>query len=460
MSKSITVSDFINNNYRAFWVYSNANGKNSLDAREQLPEVVRRIIYASYKANIKEYDEHKTGELKGEVVKIHPHGESSIEDSIKGVATAYKSQPAVRILEGIGNFGTAPGDEGSAARYTSVSGTPLLTAIYRDIPFVPVSTEETGVEQAEYISSPLPFALINGHSPIGVGKSCYVAERDAREVIDWIDALRKNNWTAVDGMPETFPPEPMCVNGCKTWINPDNGYVYYEAIVHEGVDKNDINKPGRWDVITNLPPNSTPSSVIMKLQQKLPTRITKDIKDGAGRGKPTYIVIPRGYLDSDDYNRFGLRNARKENIFIWDYEQNTMKAGTVFDLAKGWFEDRCRVVIKRLTKQMEDANAAIHRFDLIKEFAEKRMIDWKSEDVVKHFQKMFPESGEEDASLVLGMSARTFLPENVSKNEELREKRLNEIKLIKKEIKNIGDFVIQEAYEIIDAQERFFGKGK
>ena len=180
--KSISVTDFINTGYRDFWCYNN-KGKNSIEPREGMPEVVRRVVYAAYCLNIKEHDEHKTIEVKGELSKIHPHSDSSLEDSIKGVATAYKSQPATRILQGVGNFGSAPGDEGAAARYTSVSGTPLLTAMYRDIPFVPMSVEETGVEQPEYVSCPLPLALINGQSAIGTGKSCYVAERDAREVI-------------------------------------------------------------------------------------------------------------------------------------------------------------------------------------------------------------------------------------------------------------------------------------
>ena len=151
MYKEITVSDFINTKYKDYWIYSNMNGKNSISPKEQLPEVIRKIIYASYKIGIKENAERKTIELKGEVSKYHAHGDSSIEDSIKGVATAYKSQPSVRLLEGVGNFGSAPGDEGAAARYTSISGTPLMSAIYKDIPFVPTNIDDTGVEQASYI---------------------------------------------------------------------------------------------------------------------------------------------------------------------------------------------------------------------------------------------------------------------------------------------------------------------
>ena len=448
----MSVSDFIGTKYREYWAYSNKNGKNSIEPREGLPEVVRKIIYAAYKVGVKEHDEHKTIELKGEVAKYHAHGDSSIEDSIKGVATAYKSQPATRVLEGVGNFGSAPGDEGAAARYTGVSGTPLLTSAYRDIPFVPFSSDDTGLEQPDYISLPLPMALINGQSAIGTGKSCYVAERDANEVVQWIrDMFEQDDWT----LPA---PAPMSVTGCVTWIEPSNGYVYYEAVVHEGVDMHDVNKKGKYDVITALPPKQTPANVIAKLVQKLPTRVSKQVVDGSGRGKPTWIIVPHGYLKEADYTKYGLRTARKEQIYLWDEKLDTMKSGELVDLAKGWFEDRCEVVTRRLQSQIADSCAMVHRVDLIKEFAEHKMIEWKAEDVIEHFMKLFPETGEEDGQTVLGMPARTFLPENVGKNEVLREKELQRQEKLKKDVETIGEYVLDESFSMIEAQEKFFIK--
>ena len=84
------------------------------------------------------------------------------------------------------------------------------------------------------------------------------------------------------------------------------------------------------------------------------------------------------------------------------------------------------------------------------------MIDWKSDDVIKHFANLFPETGEEDAALVLGMSARSFLPESVGKNEIARQKELDIQVEIQKLIDNIGDTVVDEAFDIIDKQEAFF----
>lgn len=449
--QSISVTEFINTKYKEYWDYSNKNGKNSVDPREQLPEVVRKITYASYMLGVKEHEERKTGELIGETQKFHSHGPSSIEDSIKGVATAYKSQPSVRLLEGIGNFGAAPGDEGAAGRYTNISGTPLMKAIFKDMPFVPKNTEDTGLEQAEYISVPLPIALITGVSPIGTGRSCYIAEREAKEVIDWIDELRKNNWSD-----EIDPPAPMCVNGCKTWFNHENGFVYYDAVIHFAVDADDLTKKGKYDIITNLPPKATPDSVIYKLTSKLPTRASKEIKDGAGKGMPTCIIVPKGYITEDDYRKFGLRSSRQEQVYVWDHERETMRRSSLHHIAKEWFLDRSKIVTLRLEKQLSTLESEIHLFDLIKEFAEHNMVTWKYQEIVDHFVKLFPETGEEDAATVAGKTVKVFLPENLDKNEEYKKKDINKIKEIKKDIKSIGDVIIKEAYSIIEEQEKFF----
>lgn len=452
----ISVKDFINSKYRQYWEYSNKNGKNAVDAREQLPEVVRKIIYASYLLNIKENSEVKVTTLTGEVIKIHAHGDATISESIKALGASYKVQPAMQLLEGIGNFGAVPGDTGAAARYISVGGTPLLSAIYRDIPFMPMSADDTGEEQPEYISTPLPFSLIGGMSNIGTGRSCYIAERNARDVIKWIDGMRKNEWK--DDPLIDAEPDPISVTGCKAWLNNENGYVYYEAIVHEKVDMYDLSKRGKWDVITALPPKETTDSVMMKLIKKLPSRIKDRIIDGSGDGRNLYIIVPTGYLDEKDYTKYGLKTARKEQIYIWDHSLNTMKNATLKAIAKEWFEDRCNVVKNRLKSQIDGLNAVNHRIDLIKTFADKGMIKWKEDEVIDFFTKLNPETGHDDASLVLSQSARAFLPGNLGKNQILRDKNIEKINGLNDTISHIGDEVIEEAFAIIDAQEKFLGK--
>lgn len=433
--KTIKISDFINTKYKEYWVESSQN-RNVCYPYEGLMTIERRIIWAAYKIGMfKLGEEHKTIALGGETLKYHIAGDQSVYDSIKGIATDYKRQPAVRILKGVGNMGSCPGDPGAAARYTSVAPTPLLISMLSDIKYLPLVTDETGLEQPYYVSSPLPMLLINGMQSIGIGKAAYYDERDAKEVINWIDKLIKED--------KTLPaPAPISTSNCDIWVDKTNGYTYYKAKIHT---------EGKFDIITSLPPRVSAQSVITNLKKKLP-KIAKLIKDGSGKGKPVYIIVPTGYIEDKDLHKYNLLTARKEAYYIWDDKINTVRlCKDLNEIALSWVEKRKEVVTARLEDDIAKSNDQIHKIDLIKLYVEKEMNKWKSEDIEK-------ELGKEDADIVLKQPARTFLPENIGKNEITRKKLLQQIKEDNTKIKDVYNVIIQEAYDIIDKQEKFFAE--
>ena len=434
-STVIKISDFIKTKYRDFWKDTNIN-KNTFFPQDEMMSVEKRIVWAAYKIGMggNDFSAHKTVELSGEVSKYHISGIDSINDSIKGLATSYKRQPCCRILKGLGNFGFAAGDSGAAARYTNITGTPLLSAMIKDLPFIDMISDETGLEQPHYIPTLLPMTLINGASQIGTGKSTYYDERDARKVIDWIEELQKN--------PNAIAPEPISTTGCKVYRNLDNGYTYYDAIIHS---------EGRFDIITALPPKISTNIVITNLKKKLPTKIGDKIFDGSGEGKPTWIMVPKGHLEEKDWTKYSLRTARKEATYIWDEELDTMRMSNLNEVAILWFNYREKIVIKRLKNQILVNKKEIHKISLIKIYAEKEMNKWKEEQIIKEF-------GSDDASLVLKQIARAFLPANLKLNEinriKMEDKNIN----YTKDIKNIGNVILSEARDIIVKQEKFFAK--
>lgn len=432
----ISIKDFINSEssigigYKDYWKESNID-KNVFLPHEQLMTIERRIIWAAYKIGLGNLNAvHKTPTLSGEVLKYHISGEASIQDSIKGLAADYKRQPAVRLLKGVGNMGTHAGDPGAAARYTSVRGTPLLKSIIRDIKYVPMVSDETGVEQPEYVSTPIPMALINGLSNIGTGHSAYYDERDAREVIDWIEAL-------VTGEKAVLP-DPISSTGCKVYKNPNNGYTYYEAVVHT---------EGKFDIITSLPPKVSSNIVIAKLESKLPSRVAKRIVDASEEGRPIWIKVPKGHLDVKDYNKYSMRTARKESPYIWDMELDTMRMSSHEEIAKAWYENRKMIISKRLAAEISDIDAEIHKIDLITRYHKEEMHKLSSDEIIKAL-------GQEDAEVVLSQAARVFLKENIDKAAKRREKLVKEKEEL--ESKDVHKVLFQEAREIIEEQEKFF----
>lgn len=430
--KKIKISDFVNTYYRIFWNNQNLD-RNTFLPHEQLITVNRHIIWAAYKLGMSKGSIRKTVELAGETSKYHIAGDATIQDSVKGMATNYRRQTACRVFHGKGNFGCAAGDLGAAARYTSVQGTPLLAAIIKDLPYAPMIVDETGVSQPAWISMPFPMMLVNGTSQIGLGKAAYFCERDVREVIDWIqDNLQDKKSTPI--------PNPTSSTGCKVYINPKNGYTVYEAVYH---------REGKYDVITALPPKVSTYNLIGTLKKKLPKNVSSKIIDATEEGRPVYIMVPKGYITPETLSKYNLQNARKEAHYIWDEKLNTMRMSSFEEIASIWFESRKEIVTKRLKTSIKDAENQIRRINLIKLFVEKQMNKWTTEDIYK-------ELGKEDAEIVLSCQQRIFLPENIDKNEITRVKLNKQITKIKKDIKNIGQFVLDEARDLIKEQETFF----
>ena len=58
--------------------------------------------------------------------------------------------------------------------------------------------------------------------------------------------------------------------------------------------------------------------------------------------------------------------------------------------------------------------------------------------------------------MLCGLPARTYYEENIEKNKITRDRNIESIKAIENEIKNVGDVVISEAYNIIEKQNKFF----
>lgn len=428
---SIKVSEYIDVFYRKFWNNQNID-RNTFLPQEQLLTVNRHIIWAAYKLGMSKGDERKTVQLAGETAKYHIAGDATIQDSVKGMATDYRRQVACRVFHGVGNFGSPSGDLGAAARYTSIQGTPLLSAIIKDIPYVPKKVDETGEILPAWISMPYPMMLVNGASQIGLGKAAYFCERDVNEVMDWIeDNLLKGENTPI--------PHPISSTGCHVWVNPKNGYVVYEAV---------INKEGKYDVITALPPKVSVYNLMLTLNKKLPKSVSSKILDASGEGAPICIKVPHGHI-TKSLSKYNLQNARKEAHYIWDEDLDTMRMSTFEEVASIWFRERQKIVKMRLEAEIAKSERDIHRINLIAEHQEKNMDPWEEEKIIEYF-------GPEDANIIFNTTKRAFLPGSLRKNEEIKKKLIKEISETKKNIKNIGQFVINEARDLIKEQEKFY----
>ena len=167
------------------------------DVRDGLKPVQRRTLYDMYELGIK-YDKpyRKCARIVGDTMgKYHPHGDSSIYESLVVMSQDFKK--AVPMVDGHGNFGSIEGDGAAAMRYTEArlakySQEVFLGDLDKDIvDFVPNFDENE--KEPSVLPVRVPNLLVNGAEGIAVGMATSIPTHNLGEVIDGVKAYMEND---------------------------------------------------------------------------------------------------------------------------------------------------------------------------------------------------------------------------------------------------------------------------
>ena len=167
------------------------------DVRDGLKPVQRRTLYDMYELGIR-YDKpyRKSARIVGDTMgKYHPHGDSSIYDSLVVMAQDFKKGQV--LVDGHGNFGSIEGDGAAAMRYTEARLTKFtqevcLTDLDKNVIDFGPNFDETEKEPL-VLPMRVPNLLINGAEGIAVGMATSIPTHNLCEVIDAVKAYMKND---------------------------------------------------------------------------------------------------------------------------------------------------------------------------------------------------------------------------------------------------------------------------
>ena len=143
-----------------------------------------------------DYDKphRKSARIVGDTMgKYHPHGDSSIYDTLVVMSQEFKKGMA--LVDGHGNFGSIEGDGAAAMRYTEARLEKFAQEVYlkdldKTVNFVP-NYDETEKEP-EVLPVRVPNLLVNGAEGIAVGMSTSIPPHNLGEVIDAVTAYIDN----------------------------------------------------------------------------------------------------------------------------------------------------------------------------------------------------------------------------------------------------------------------------
>ena len=166
------------------------------DVRDGLKPVQRRVLYDMYELGIRwDRPYRKSARIVGDTMgKYHPHGDSSIYDSLVVMSQDFKK--GLPLIDGHGNFGNIEGDGAAAMRYTEarlqkITQEAFLGDLDKDVVDFAPNFDETEKEPV-VLPVRIPNFLVNGSEGIAVGMATNTPPHNLGEVIDAMKAFMLN----------------------------------------------------------------------------------------------------------------------------------------------------------------------------------------------------------------------------------------------------------------------------
>ena len=103
------------------------------DVRDGFKPVHRSVLFGMHELGIRSTGAHKkSARIVGEVLgKYHPHGDSSVYDSMVRMAQDWSLRYI--LVDGQGNFGSIDGDNAAAMRYTEYRLATIADTVLTDL---------------------------------------------------------------------------------------------------------------------------------------------------------------------------------------------------------------------------------------------------------------------------------------------------------------------------------------
>ena len=165
------------------------------DIRDGLKPVQRRVLYGMNELGVHANKPTlKSARIVGDVMgKYHPHGDSSIYETLVVMAQDFKRMTPLAI--GQGNFGSIEGDSPAAQRYTEAklskfSDDVMLEDLDKTVDFMPNYDEK--LKEPTVLPCRFPNFLLNGSEGIAVGMATNSPSHNLSEICDLIIEYIKN----------------------------------------------------------------------------------------------------------------------------------------------------------------------------------------------------------------------------------------------------------------------------
>ena len=342
------------------------------DVRDGLKPVHRRVLFGmlglgvSYNKSFK-----KSARIVGEVLgKYHPHGDSSIYDTMVRMAQEWSLR--YTLVDGQGNFGSIDGDSAAAMRYTEAKlkkiSDELLSDINKDTVDFQPNFDDT-LNEPTVLPAKFPNLLVNGSSGIAVGMATNMAPHNLSEVIDGTIHYIDNNDCSIDDLVKyikapDFPTGGIIYGyqGVKSAFETGKGRIVIRAKATININENEKDNI----IVTEIPYMVNKANMIEKTAHLINAKKLEgitDIRDESDRNGLRIVY---------ELKRDSIPNVVLNNLYKYTQLQSSFGVNNVA-LAKGrpkilnlkelienYVEHRHEVVVRRTKYDLKEAEKRSH----------------------------------------------------------------------------------------------------
>ena len=422
------------------------------DVRDGLKPVHRRILHTMNRDGLRAGAKfRKSATVVGSVMgDFHPHGDSSIYDSMVRLAQPWSLR--YPMVEGQGNFGSMDGDPAAAYRYTEARLQKIADEMVVDIEKDTVDFRDNydgSKQEPVVLPAKVPNLLLNGQIGIAVGMATNIPPHNLGELVDASIELIDNKEATLDDLlahvkgPD-FPTGAVVYGGApmKQAYQTGRGGVTVRAVAEI-----EETKKGRHQiVVTEVPYGVNKATLIEKIAELVKDKklsAISDLRDESARGAVRVVIevkkdgYPKKVLNqlykmtalqtSFNYNMLALIDGLQPRIlglhemlseFI-KHRQVVVRRRTEFELKKA--KERAHI--------LEGYKIALDHIDeVIKVIRASKTSEIAQENLIKKFKL-----SEIQAKAILAMQLRRL----TGLEREAIENELNELLALIRKLETI-----------------------
>lgn len=412
----------------------------------------RKLLYTMYKMGLLTGARTKSANIVGATMKLNPHGDSAIYDTMVRLSRGYEAllHP---YIDSKGNFGKFYSRDmaWAASRYTEAKLAPICSELFRDIDKDTVDfadNYDNTMKEPTLLPTVFPSVLVNTNTGIAVGMASNICSFNLREICETTAALIRDPEHDV----KSTLPAPDFIGGCQI--------IYDEAAFDKVYEtgrgsirlraKYEYDKSQNCIDILSIPSSTTCEVIIEKvidLVKQGKVKEISDIRDETGiDGLKITIDLKRG-VDPDKLMAKLYKMTTLEDSFACNF--NVLIGGVpmvlgVKALLNEWIAFRIECVKRRT---FFDRNKKAEKLHLLKGL-EKILLD------IDKAIKIIRETDEEIEvvpNLMIGFGIDKIQAEYVAEiklrhlNREYILKRTKDIEELEKEIAELDEILKSKA---------------